>query len=76
MEPSSCRSSAAPGLHGIALAHRDLDDGLVGLRDQLEPIALERAEDLPVVGIPAARGERHAARDSKEQHRSLMLGTP
>ncbi len=49
------------GGHRIALAHRDLDDRLVGLRDQLEAIALQRAEDLPFVGTVAARRERDAA---------------
>ena len=48
-------------LHGIALAHEDFDDGLVGLRDQLQTIPLQRAQNLPVVGVVAARGESQAA---------------
>ena len=41
------------GRDGVAFAHRDLDDRLVGFRDQLQAIALQRAEDLAVVAVAA-----------------------
>jgi hypothetical protein len=53
------------GGHGVAFTHRDLDDRLVRFRDQLQAIALQRAEDLTVVAI-AAGAERAGSRQEKE----------
>ena len=43
-----------PRLDAVAFAHRDLDDALVRLGDQFEPVALDRAVDLDGPLVAAA----------------------
>ena len=56
---------ASPAFDGVALAHGDFDDRLLGLGDELDAVALERAEER-VAAVAATGGEREGkARDRR-----------
>ena len=50
-------------LDGIALAHRDLDDRLLGLGDELDAVALERAEERAALVAVTGRERKRKTRD-------------